>query len=105
LPTNLRQKLDATYYLEHANILAPKALCIISQHSFITQYKEILKQLYRLHFSQSHLPLERYICNFTDEIPVPIKGQNLVQYEIASNIISFFRPLDQIPPYASVFFL
>lgn len=42
------------------------------------------------------------MCNFVDEIPVPAKGQNLVQYEIGSSIVPFYRPLDQIPPYAAV---
>lgn len=58
LQEHLRAKLASTYYIEHASVLAPKALCIISQYPFIDQYKEILKQLYRLHLSQSHLPIE-----------------------------------------------
>lgn len=62
----------------------------------------MLKQLYRLHLSHSSVPIERYVCNFTDEILTPIKGKTLVQYEMGNTVISFYRPLDQIPPYASV---
>jgi hypothetical protein len=102
LPAELRKKLRPSYYIEKYSIFTPKALCIISKYSFINQYKEILKQLYRLHLSQCTIPIERYVCNFTDEIPIPIKGKTLVQYEIGSSLISFSRPLDQIPPYASV---
>lgn len=102
LPPNLRPQLESTYYIEGLNILCPKALCIISKHSFVGQYKEILKQLYRLHISQSHVPIERYICNFTDEIPLPIKGKNATEYELGSSVITFTRPLNQISPYANV---
>lgn len=105
LPKHLKEKLEPSYNIKEANILGPKALCIISCYSFISQYKEILKQLYRLHLSHSAIPIERYICNFTDEIPTPAKGRDLVQYEMGSSLISFCRPLDQIPPYASVPFL
>jgi len=102
LPTELKKKLRPSYYIEKYSIFTPKALCIISKYSFINQYKEILKQLYRLSLSQCTIPIERYICNFIDEIPIPIKGKTLVQYEIGSSFVSFYRPLDQIPPYASV---
>jgi hypothetical protein len=102
LPLLLRNKLKPLYYLNNIDIFAPKALCIISSYSFISQYKEILKQLYRLHLSQCALPIERYICNFTDEIPIPAKGTVLVQFEMGTTVISFARPLDQIQPYATV---
>lgn len=102
LPAILRNKLKPSFYIENIEIFAPKALCIISSYSFISQYKEILKQLYRLHLSQCPIPIERYICNFVDEIPIPVKGTTLVQYEIGTTLISFSRPLDQLQPYASV---
>ena len=102
LKPDLHKKLENFYTINGVNVYAPRALCIISTYSFITQYKEILKQLYRLHLSHSSIPIERYICNFTDEIPIPIKGRTQVQYEMGSSLISFSRPLDQIPPYSSV---
>jgi len=104
LQPHLKEKLEPSYNIKETTILAPKALCIISSYSFVTQFKEILKQLYRLHLSHSPIPIERYICNFTDEISTPTKGKDLVQYEMGSSLISFCRPLDQIPPYASVLY-
>lgn len=102
---HLRPKLESNYYLQGVNILAPKSLCIISKFSFIPQFKEILRQLYRIHISKSHIPIERYICNFTDEILIPIKGKNAIQYDIGSSSVIFSRPLNQIPPYADVLLL
>jgi hypothetical protein len=66
------------------------------------QFKEILKQLYRLHISQCYVPIERYICNFIDEIPLPVKGMNAVEYELGTSTIVFSRSLSQIQPYANV---
>jgi len=103
LPLVLRNKLKPLYCLDKIEVLAPKALCVVSTYSFISQYKEILKQLYRLHLSQCALPIERYICNFTDEIPIPVKGTTLVQFEMETTVVSFARPLDQIQPYATVY--
>jgi hypothetical protein len=47
-------------------------------------FKEILKQLYRIHLSTSSIPIERYIVNIMDEIPVPDKGNILVLHEIGN---------------------
>jgi len=58
LQETLRSRLEATFYLDQSNLLVPKALCIVSHHSFVYQFKDILRQLYRLHLSQSHIPIE-----------------------------------------------
>lgn len=47
-------------------------------------FKEILKQLYRIHLSSSNIPIERFIVNVMDEIPVPDKGNILVLHEIGN---------------------
>jgi hypothetical protein len=58
-------------------------------------FKEILKQLYRIHLSHTQVPIERYIVNIMEEIPVPDKsGQVLVHHEIGEKKISFTRPID-----------
>ena len=58
-------------------------------------FKQILKQLYRIHLSHTQIPIERYIVNIMEEIPVPDKsGQVLVQHEICEEKVSFSRPLD-----------
>ena len=104
IDNDIKAKLANSYYVDKISIFTPKALCIISNYSFISQFKEILKQIYSLHLSKGSIPIERYVCNIVDEIPIPTKGKELVQYEIGNALISFNRPLDQIPPYASVFF-
>ena len=48
-----------------------------------------------------HIPLERFILNVMDEIPLPDKGNLLIQHEIGTNTIPFYRPIDQYPPYAT----
>jgi len=48
-----------------------------------------------------HIPLERFILNVLDEIPLPDKGNILIQHEIGTNVIPFYRPVDQYPPYAT----
>lgn len=46
-------------------------------------------------------PLERFLVNIMDEIPLPDQGNLLIQHEIGTNIIPFYRPVDQYPPYAT----
>lgn len=66
------------------NIRTLKALCVLSHYSFNVQFKEILKQLYRVQISQtrSKIPLERHVINFMEEIPLPDEGRLLVQHEL-----------------------
>ena len=45
-------------YTSYKELYVPKALCLISRYSFINQYKEILKQLYRLSLSKLTIPIE-----------------------------------------------
>ena len=47
-----------------------------------------------------HTPLERFILNVMDEVPLPDLGNNMVHLEIEETI-SFCRPMDQYPPYTS----
>ena len=81
--------------LKH-DVLGTKAICILSHFSFNHAFKEILKQLYRIQISNTglHLPLERFIVNFMDEVPLPDEGKVLVQHELCGETMSFFRPVD-----------
>ena len=47
------------------------------------------------------IPLERLITNIIDEIPLPDEGKLLIQYEIGGSTTSFYRPIDQHPPYVN----
>lgn len=73
-------------YVKNVNEVRPiKALCILSHYSFNEAFKEILKQLFRMQVSNTsmHIPMERYIVNLIDEIPLPDEGKILVQHEIS----------------------
>ena len=45
------------------------------------------------------MPIERFIVNIMDEVPLPDLGTNMVVYD---DSINFYRPIDQYPPYADV---
>ena len=45
------------------------------------------------------MPLERIITNFVDEIPRQNKGDVCVQYNIGSNSLFFYQPVDMYMPY------
>ena len=83
-------------------IQCPKAICIVSHHSFIDAFRTMLTQIYQISLSSNNtVPLERIIVNIMDEIPLPDKGNLLIQYEIGTETIPFYRPVDQYPPYAT----
>jgi len=44
------------------------------------------------------MPMERFITNIIDEIPLPDEGKLLIQHEITGETVNFFRPIDQHPP-------
>ena len=46
-----------------------------------------------------HIPIERFILNIMDEVPLPDLGNTQVSYE---ENINFYRPVDQYPPYTDV---
>ncbi len=89
-------------YTNTGKLFVPKALCILSGFSFTEGYKEILKTLIAIQFSKSPLPIERIVCNLMEEIPIPDKGSVKVEYDIGNTTVEFYRPLDQLPPYATV---
>lgn len=98
---NLQKSLEAFNITDPKQFVVSKALCIISHYSFVTSCKEFLKSIFSIQFAQTPIPMERYICNFIDEIPVPDKGNILVEYEFGANKIPFHIPIDQYGPYAS----
>jgi pentatricopeptide repeat protein len=96
----LRKKLHVKVS-ETRKVYVPKAICLVSQWPFIDQYREILKEIYRLHLSTYDVPIERVICNLVEEVPVPDQGYTTVQYEIGREKIYFSRPPPKHLPYAS----
>jgi len=61
------------YNVNVDNIYSQKAICFLSHYAFMDSFKEILKQLYRIHLSHTPIPIERFIVNVMEEIPVPDK--------------------------------
>ena len=45
-------------------------------------------------------PLKRFIVKIMDEVPLPDKGNIMVQHDMEEAIL-FYRPIDQYPPYAT----
>ena len=87
---------------ECIKIVSPKVICISSRQGFIKPFREILKQLYRLQISNMMIPLERIICNFMDEIPIPDLGNTKIEYEIGEKIIEFYKPIYEYSPYSDI---
>jgi hypothetical protein len=62
-----------------SQVYTQKAIFITSHHSFLESFKTILAQIYRIQCSsQMPIPLERFIVNIMDEIPLPDKGSILI---------------------------
>ena len=51
--------------------------------------------------SNNVTPLERFIQNIMDDVPLPDQGTRLVQYEIQGEKIPFYRPIDMYPPFVT----
>ena len=73
-------------------VYAPRCLVTLSLHPFLSQCRSFLTELYRLSLVPSVVPLEHYIANFINEIPLPPFGELKVQYSISNKLIYFFRP-------------
>ena len=72
-------------------LFVPKAFCVLSRWNF-PAFRAVLTELYRLSLSPATLPLERIVCNFVSEVPLPPAGKVEVQYTIGSAAVSFRRP-------------
>ena len=76
----------------HRKIYAPKCLVTLSLHPFLSQCRSFLTELYRLSLVPNSIPLEHYIGNFINEIPLPPYGELKIAYQISNKIIHFLRP-------------
>lgn len=78
--------------LAHVKFYVPRCLCLVSQWPFVSSFKMFLCHIYRLSLTPCYVPLERYICNFVDEIPLPSSGKMEVSYFIGDEVVYFTRP-------------
>lgn len=76
------------------SLFAPTCLCLISHWPFVPSFKAYLRGLYRLSLSKATMtiPIERYICNFIDEVPSPPAGKVDVTYYLGEQSITFRCP-------------
>jgi len=70
----------------------PRCLCIVSHWPFLLSFKKILCQFYRLSLTPSSIPIERYICNFIDDVPAPPAGLVDITYYLGDQAITFRCP-------------
>ena len=70
----------------------PKTLCVLSHYPFHNAWRTFLQQLYRISLSSAPLPIERYIANFTVELPLPPRGQVEVKFGYIDKACSIGRP-------------
>ena len=79
----------------------PKALIIFSHYPFFDVFRGFLLQLFRISRTPSSpLPLERYIANFTREIPLPPRGKVEIHFGFSDELplIKIMRPpVNQLP--------
>eukprot|EP00762_Andalucia_godoyi_P002307 ANDGO_07626.mRNA.1 DENN domain and WD repeat-containing protein SCD1 len=73
-------------------LFVPKTICILSHWPLYATFRSFLVELYRLSISPCPLPLERIVCNFCEEVPVPPMGKIAVQYTIGHLHLSIARP-------------
>lgn len=70
----------------------PRCICLISLWPFVASFKKFLCGLYQLSCSPCKIPIERYICNFIDDVPAPPAGRVDVTYYMGEKAISFRCP-------------
>ena len=73
--SNDQRKDKEAYYV-------PKCLVVLSHYAFFDVFRKFLQQLYRIFKSRtSPLPLERFIANFCNDVPLPPTGRAVVKWE------------------------
>ena len=86
-----------TKYLEGKTFFVPTCLCVVSNWTFVSSFKRLLRGLYEITLAPSMIPIERYICNIIDDIPAPPAGRVDVTYYLGEQAISFRCPPSNEP--------
>jgi len=90
--------ITSEQFLHWPIVFAPKALTILSHYPFFNLYREYLQQLYRISLSNSPIPIERYVSNFVNDVPLPPQGLVEVKFTLPDRVISITRPpKNQLP--------
>jgi hypothetical protein len=72
-------------------IFLPRTFCVLSRWNF-PGFRAFLTNLYRVSLSPCPVPLERIVCNFVSEVPLPPAGKVEVQWSLGVEPITFRRP-------------
>ena len=80
------------------HIYVPRCLCLVSRHCFPSAFKKVLCGLYYQHTLTSSVPLERYICNFIDDVPHPLEVRLDISFYMNDQPITFKCPSPEEPP-------
>lgn len=92
------ETMQAHPNLDEMRLYVPRCLCLISQWPFVQSFRQFLCHIYRLSLTPSAIPIERFICNFIDDVPVPPSGKVEVSYLVpggngeADSAFVFKRP-------------
>lgn len=74
------ETMDLHPNIDDMRLYIPRCLCLISQWPFVESFRKFLCHIYRLSLTPSSIPIERFICNFIDDVPVPPSGKVEVSY-------------------------
>ena len=97
---SLVEKIDGikdANLMKEQKLLAPRCLCLLSHWPFVSSFKRFLCGIYSMALNGSTIPLERYICNFLDEVPSPPAGRVDITYYLGEKSISFRCPPSNQP--------
>jgi hypothetical protein len=79
-------------------LYARKALVLLSYYPLFNLFHEVLQALYRISMSSAPLPIERYVQNVIQEIPLPPPGRIAVSFSLGDRRISAWRhPINKLP--------
>ena len=88
---------------DYVGLYVPRCICIISSWAFIESFRAVLCEIYRLACTPCDLPMERYICNFIDDVPSPPAGRVDINFYICNKSIEFkCTPANQPTSWAGV---
>jgi len=81
-------------------LYAPKCICLLSHFPFFSAFRISLNEIYhKVFFNSTPLPIERYIYNLVQEIPLPQPGANSVSFNLGGQTqISLKRPSECLLP-------
>eukprot|EP00742_Colponemidia_sp_Colp-10_P008924 GILJ01009697.1.p1 GENE.GILJ01009697.1~~GILJ01009697.1.p1 ORF type:complete len:1130 (-),score=163.99 GILJ01009697.1:140-3529(-) len=92
LPELKHELASHSYESALGSYYASKSILIVSHFPFFNVFKDWLCQLYRISRSTSPIPIERFVVNFTREVPLPPRGRIQVHATIADRVLMISRP-------------